>query len=294
MGAITRATLRQRLAVALKDRVTGTATGGDTSTLVDTSRIEPDSRWMHFYLEIVTTTDGLAPQDELRLVTGHDQATGTLVVSPEFSVAPATGDTYALWPLQPAEFDWAIDEGVMAAWPGWFKEVVDETTLDTAANTRVYALPADAEVLLRAWVGVSTAVPRARTPPWRVEGQAGHLSLVFEAQPSYPYDIGVRYLARPSLAAGADAELDVGFTGVSTGDEEACAAFIRAYAIAEFLNRQYQQQGREQDLIAARTWSAHRREARLQPMRWPSGTLQTYLHGDRGARTAIGRLRRLL
>jgi hypothetical protein len=293
MGAVTRATLRQRVAIALKGRATGTATGGSTATLVDTSRIEPDARWTHFYLEIIAAA-GAAPEGELRLVTGHDQATGTLSVSPAFSATVEVGDTYALWPLQPSALDWAIDEGVMAAWPGWFKEVIDETTLDTAANTRVYALPADAEVLLRAWANVSTSIPRAPTPPWRVEGQAGSLSLVFEAQPNYPYDLGLRYLARPSLAAAADAELSVGHTATATGDEEACAAFIRAYAMTEFLYRQYQQQGREQDLGAVRMWGARRREARSRAMRWPSGTLQTYLRGDRGTRAAIGRLRRLL
>jgi hypothetical protein len=64
--------------------------------------------------------------------------------------------------------------------------------------------------------------------------------------------------------------------------------------MTEFLYRQYQQQGKEQDLIAARTWDARRRDARRQAMAWPSGTLQTYLQGDRGARAAMNVLRRVL
>ncbi len=76
--------------------VTGTATGGTTSTVVDTARTEADDYWNNCWLYVSSTTDGKAPQDEESLVADFVAATDTLTLNSPLSVAVGAGDTYEL------------------------------------------------------------------------------------------------------------------------------------------------------------------------------------------------------
>lgn len=97
-------TVRLRvLDVLYADRsiVRGTATGGSTSTVVDSSAALPGATTDHFdyaFIKITTTTDGNAPQGEVRAISegGYTVASGTLTTSAVFTAAVASGDTYEI------------------------------------------------------------------------------------------------------------------------------------------------------------------------------------------------------
>lgn len=76
-----------------------TATGGAVGSVTDSSLALSGAsadRFDHHWLKIATTTDGLAPQGEVRQVTegGFTPASGALAVPSNFSVAPGSGDTF--------------------------------------------------------------------------------------------------------------------------------------------------------------------------------------------------------
>jgi hypothetical protein len=231
----------------------GTATGGSTTSLADTERIEPDAYWTNFYLEIVSAGSA-APEDEIRLITGHDQATGTLSVSPAFSATVEVGDTYALWSVRPTQADWAIDAGVRAAARGWYEEKVDTTTLDAVAGQTEYTLPTDIVDLAEVWMQLD-ADNRMKAPPWHVEGTLGAQELVFVHLPPAVNDIGLRYSVAPTLGALASDALNVGAAGISVQQEEDCADFITAFGLAQWFARQYNMHGQERDWNAMRHWN---------------------------------------
>lgn len=77
----------------------GTATGGTTSTVVDTALVRwANDYWNGAQVYIKTTVDGAAPQLQARMVTDFVASTGTLTVSPAFTVTAGAGDTYQLLP----------------------------------------------------------------------------------------------------------------------------------------------------------------------------------------------------
>ena len=81
----------------------GTATGGSTSTIVDTgmllSSAYPDDKYKGMWARIEYDAGGAAaaPEGEIRSVTASVGSTGTVTVSPVFSAAPAASDRYQLW-----------------------------------------------------------------------------------------------------------------------------------------------------------------------------------------------------
>lgn len=99
------------------DLYTGTATGGTTGTLVDSALARYGNDFFNgANVYIKTSTDGLAPQAESVYVTDFVAATGTVSVTPSFTVAPAAGDTYQIYTrITKAEIDDALDICVTGA-----------------------------------------------------------------------------------------------------------------------------------------------------------------------------------
>jgi hypothetical protein len=88
--------LRNVIPVALE----GKATGGSTTTLIDTyqiGRLDSD-QFKDSIIFIASTTDGLAPADQFSLITGYndDGAAPTFTFSPAMTVKPETGDYYQI------------------------------------------------------------------------------------------------------------------------------------------------------------------------------------------------------
>jgi len=86
-----------------------------------TALFEPDDFYIGHYAYIVTDAGGLgaAPQAEERPVTDYDQGTGTLTVSPAFSAAVGSGDTYELLALKRADITAAINAAIRQAGETW-------------------------------------------------------------------------------------------------------------------------------------------------------------------------------
>lgn len=91
------ATMRGNHAQLKNYNVTGTATSGGLGNLTDTGALKQlDKAWTGRTLQIVTTTDGLAPQGETRMVTNFNRTATTLYFN-EFSAPVEVGDTYKLY-----------------------------------------------------------------------------------------------------------------------------------------------------------------------------------------------------
>ena len=99
MATVTQTRLRELLARAVGFYFSGTATGGSTTTIADTSVDGFDAyddnltagMWAY-----ILAADAATPENETRKVTSV--STTTLTVDTAYGGAPASGDTYELLP----------------------------------------------------------------------------------------------------------------------------------------------------------------------------------------------------
>ena len=99
----TRAELRALIRQELGDevRISGTATSGSKTTVVDTAALtQADDYWNGRRIFITSTADGLAPQGESRKIADFVNSTKTVTLEMALSAAIEAGDTYqiAIWP----------------------------------------------------------------------------------------------------------------------------------------------------------------------------------------------------
>lgn len=91
----------------------GTATGGSTTTVVDSSRFEADDYFANTnprsWVRILSTTDGLAPVNEECPVTTFVRESGTASTGTAFSAAVGSGDTYGFF----AKYRWEEVRGAI-------------------------------------------------------------------------------------------------------------------------------------------------------------------------------------
>src|SRR3990167_7699393 len=101
--------------------ITRTATGGSTTTLVDSAYALPGATTDHFDFKIIKiATDaggaGAAPEGNVRYISegGYTAASGTFTVSAVWSGSSsvASGDTYEIHEIHPAEIDRIIKRKV--------------------------------------------------------------------------------------------------------------------------------------------------------------------------------------
>lgn len=195
--AITLFNLTYRVAELLNAvAVVGAATGGSTTTVVDTGRLA-DYDDDHFNKGTVWVLydaggQGAAPEGEYSEVSDFVQSTKTVTLLSAVSAAIASGDTYALglprFPL------WLMKEKINSA---VFLEglipVTDTTTITIATNQREYTLPAAASLDLRQ-VHIQTNKDTDRNiwipvVNWEVEYSAGgtaeKLILAYDLEAGY-------------------------------------------------------------------------------------------------------------
>jgi len=152
----TLAVLVEKAARLFGDWKSGTVDSGSTTTVVDDTRQEPDDYFQNTtpvsVVRIITTTDGAAPQGESSKISDYVGSTGTISVSAQkpFTIAPGAADTYCiLKDLDWEEVKWAVNMAIdMVAEEALFW-AVDETTIDTAADTYEYSLPTNFMYLYR-------------------------------------------------------------------------------------------------------------------------------------------------
>lgn len=110
----TRQQLFKKLARATGLLTYGVATGGTLNTLIDTTKLQSHQlntgdnlgAWVR-----ISSSAGAAPAGQIRTVSGYVPDTGTLTVSPNFTTtAPAAGDQYELWRVDPSMAMDLLDE----------------------------------------------------------------------------------------------------------------------------------------------------------------------------------------
>jgi hypothetical protein len=176
----------------------GTATGGSTTTVIDSALGGTDDDRIGGIVMVVKDSAGAggAPESEFGKVTDYTTSTGTITLAPALSVAAASGDQYAV-----TNNDYPFEDMLriinrtlrwLGPLPAW-----DDTSLDTAAGTLEYTLPAVAkEDLRQVWLGYSDG-SWMEVSNWRVEphGTAGtQATLIFRNQPDTGCNIGLLYL----------------------------------------------------------------------------------------------------
>ena len=195
----------------------GTATGGLATTLEDTGGLyAPDDYWNGHYLYIVEDAGGAgaAPEGEERPVTDYVQSTATLTVSPAFSAAVASGDTYEVLAVRRADLIAMINSAIRMAGETWLVSKVDDSTINLVDGDYDYDLPTDLARLLCVWVREDAAeawVPVAGRM-YRVAKTPGGQELVFDTLDGLLDEDTVRleYLARPSELATDAGTMGVG------------------------------------------------------------------------------------
>jgi len=123
----------------------GTATGGSTTTIIDTVNLAniDDDYFNQGTAFITHTTDALAPQGEYKVITDFVSSSKTLTVASIFSAAVAAGDMYAAMTSRfPLHLIIQKINEVLVSLPAY--PVTDDSSLTTVNNQRDYTLPAAA------------------------------------------------------------------------------------------------------------------------------------------------------
>ena len=146
---------------------TGIATGGSTTTVVDSNfRTESDDYWNGGTVWITEDVGGAgaAPEGEFSRVTDFANATGTITCSPAITAVGA-GDKYAV-----ADAHIPLDvliEAVNEVLTGLQIELEDWTSLDTVAGQTVFSLPSTIPGQNLKEVHIQTKVGDADDFRWR-------------------------------------------------------------------------------------------------------------------------------
>lgn len=142
-----RAQLRELIRQEVGDevRLSGTATSGSRTTIVDTSGlVQADDYWNGRKIHIQASTDGKAPQGESRKISDFSSSTHTLSLEMPLSAAVEAGDSYqiAIWP------DAVYDALITAAIAAYSKYRPYRSTgvLATVCGTRYYDPPAGVDL----------------------------------------------------------------------------------------------------------------------------------------------------
>lgn len=135
--------LTYRVARELGVVLEGTATGGSTTTLIDTSKASKDDDYWNEGSLWVLRDDaggGAAPEGEWGYISDHDNGSSTTTIATALTIAIANGDRYAVaddeYPLDTiiSQINRSLtDMGVIT--------YTDTTTITTADNQTEYTLP---------------------------------------------------------------------------------------------------------------------------------------------------------
>ena len=207
--------LRTALAQAVARHFDGTATGGSTTTLIDTAglqRYTETDALVGAFLYIDDTTDDLAPEGEWRRIEAYNSSTNTITVDRAFTAAVGSGDTYEIYlaPLTLDQWDQCINDAIKGAWPELFTPATEDVT-PTGALT--YSLSAAADRVLGAEITFSGSYAGYPSQPllqWYTTGDPGSLVLKL-SRPVPGTDRTIRVLTGQKfdeLAAGESTSLD--------------------------------------------------------------------------------------
>ncbi len=137
----------------------GTATGGTTTTIVDTSTdgfdARSDKRTTGKWARIVTDAGSAAPEEEARKVSAV--ATTTATVDTAFSAAVAVSDTYELTAHHPQDLKDSIQQAIRQTWPVIYVPLIDETLMvDNLLTNWDFETAGDGTPVIADWAEVGS------------------------------------------------------------------------------------------------------------------------------------------
>ena len=193
--------LTYELATELGIVIESTATGGSTTTLIDTVILtEADDHWNKGTVWILKDSAGASalPEGQYAVISDFDNGTNTATIGTITAVA--SGDTYAITDRKYTLGDLitAINRAIRDI---GYIPVTDTTTIDTATAQTEYSLPIAANHDLRT-VEIETNisdsddnqfVPIGFDIQYTAVGTAD--LLVFRRQPPYPRDVKLVYMS---------------------------------------------------------------------------------------------------
>ena len=144
----TRAALRQEIArrvnmdFALRIGASSTATGGTTTTLIDTNNLkQPDDFWNGAWLYIANDASATTNDGKVRLISDFANSSGTMTFLEPLGAANASSDEYEIHsPWNALQIHDAINDAIDDAFPEFFDTVIDETVVHLE-DTMAYDLP---------------------------------------------------------------------------------------------------------------------------------------------------------
>lgn len=143
---------------------TGIATGGTTTTLIDSSRIMKDDVWQGGFIFIDSTTDGLAPQGEAAEITAaaYAAATGSTFTFAALTATITAADIYSIAaPAIPMEKVKRLMNRALSRL-GYIPCV--DTSLTGVSGTPKYSLPVACKgKVLRVYIDANSS---ATDPDW--------------------------------------------------------------------------------------------------------------------------------
>ena len=144
----TRATIRREIArrlnmdFALRVGESATATGGTTTTLIDTAMLDQaDDYWNGDWLYVVNDADASTNDGKIRLITDFTQSSSTLTFLEALGASSASSDTYEIhsgW--NAAQIHSAVNAAIEDGFPEFFDMNIDESIVLTR-DTLEYTLP---------------------------------------------------------------------------------------------------------------------------------------------------------
>jgi hypothetical protein len=186
----------------------GTATGGSSTTLVDSGLGGTDDEYNGGTAFLITDAGGAgaAPENESASITDYAASTGTVTVT--FSAAPGAGDAYGLCKTPRYRLYQAINLALSDLRKVPFE---DDTSLDTAASTLAYTIPAAAKRDLRqVWLALNKTAPihwQELHGWYQIHGKSTG-DLVFLSQPPATRDIRLVYCGPHSLLTADTSSLN--------------------------------------------------------------------------------------
>ena len=208
--------LTYKLARLLKIVEEGTATGGSTTTLIDTvERTEDNDYWLGgtVFIKHDSAGAGAAPEKEYSYVTGNVSSTGVVSLRSTLTAAIAAGDEYAIakprYPLN--QLIQAINEVLGRV------DKVDITTVEIADMQTEYNLPTDLLSLKQVWIATDSDADAnlwQRVYDWDMQRTAVGTAdkLIFMRQMASGYAVKLVYTSTHSVLRVATDKLDESVT----------------------------------------------------------------------------------
>lgn len=181
-----------------------TATGGTTTTIVDSKQVGEHGAddWKNGVAFIVRDAAGAsaAPEGEFQRISGYTDSTGTFTVDTAFSAAPASGDTFG-WTgprWGKSQMIRSINRALQSLGD---LDFVDTTTLDSVASQTEYSWAVDWKRGKPKRIDIQTITNDANDNRWEtvwdydaIPAAGGSTGLiVFDRQPIASRDIRVWY-----------------------------------------------------------------------------------------------------